>query len=87
MGWLGTSYLVTVLIMDTVLVYFSIQLLKSQNPDTCRQAMRGAYLGLLWELLRLSFDDFLTNFISANARFLNLQTIIYHSSPNLLLNT
>jgi geranylgeranylglycerol-phosphate geranylgeranyltransferase len=45
MGWLGTSYLVMILITDVVLVYFSIRLLKSQTPATGRQAMRGAYLG------------------------------------------
>jgi hypothetical protein len=45
MGWLGTSYLVMIVITDVVLVYFSFKLLKSQNPDTGHQAMRGAYLG------------------------------------------
>ena len=45
MGWLGTSYLVMILITDVVLVYFSTRLLQSQTPAAGRQAMRGAYLG------------------------------------------
>ena len=45
MGWLGTSYLVFILITDVVLVYFSIKLLNSQTPAEGRKAMRGAYLG------------------------------------------
>jgi geranylgeranylglycerol-phosphate geranylgeranyltransferase len=47
LGWLGASYLAMILITDVVLVYFSIQLLKSQTPQTGRQAMRGAYLGAI----------------------------------------
>jgi geranylgeranylglycerol-phosphate geranylgeranyltransferase len=45
MGLLGASYLVMILITDVLLVYFSIKLLRSQNPDTGHRAMRGAYLG------------------------------------------
>ena len=45
MGWLGTGYLVTILIMDGVLVVFSIRLWKSQTPEAGRKAMRGAYIG------------------------------------------
>lgn len=45
MSWLGTSYLVFILITDVVLVYFSIKLLNSQTPVEGRKAMRGAYLG------------------------------------------
>jgi geranylgeranylglycerol-phosphate geranylgeranyltransferase len=45
MGWLGISYLVTILITDVMLAYFSIRLWKSQTPETGRRAMRGAYLG------------------------------------------
>jgi geranylgeranylglycerol-phosphate geranylgeranyltransferase len=45
MRWLGTSYLVFILITDVVLVYFSIKLLNSQTPVEGRKAMRGAYLG------------------------------------------
>jgi geranylgeranylglycerol-phosphate geranylgeranyltransferase len=45
LGLLGISYLVMILITDVLLVYFSFKLLKSQNPQSGRQAMRGAYLG------------------------------------------
>jgi len=45
LGWLGTSYLIMILITDVLLVYFSIKLLKSQTPQAGRRAMRGAYLG------------------------------------------
>jgi geranylgeranylglycerol-phosphate geranylgeranyltransferase len=45
MGWLGAGYLVTILITDGVLAYFSVRLLQSQTPQAGRKAMRGAYLG------------------------------------------
>jgi geranylgeranylglycerol-phosphate geranylgeranyltransferase len=51
MGWLGISYLVMILITDVLLVVFSIRLLKSQTPQSGRQAMRGAYLGATLGLL------------------------------------
>jgi 1,4-dihydroxy-2-naphthoate octaprenyltransferase len=46
-----------------LLVYFSIKLLKSQTPETIRQAMRGAYLGQHWGLLLLSLGDLSAKFI------------------------
>ena len=45
LGLTGLGYLLMILITDFVLVFFSIRLLKSQTPETGRQAMRGAYLG------------------------------------------
>ena len=45
MGWLGTVYLIFILVTDALLVFFSIRLLMSQTPESGRQAMRGAYLG------------------------------------------
>ncbi len=45
MRWLGTGYLITILITDGMLIYFSFKLLRSQNPVSGRRAMRGAYLG------------------------------------------
>lgn len=45
LGWLGASYLACILITDGVLIYFSIQLIRSQDPASGRRAMRGAYLG------------------------------------------
>jgi len=45
MGWMGLAYLAAILIIDGVLIFFSIRLLKSQTPEDGRKAMRGAYLG------------------------------------------
>jgi geranylgeranylglycerol-phosphate geranylgeranyltransferase len=45
MGWLGSGYLVTILIMDVVLVVFSTRLWRSETPEAGRKAMRGAYIG------------------------------------------
>jgi geranylgeranylglycerol-phosphate geranylgeranyltransferase len=59
MGWLGTSYLVMILITDVVLVYFSTRLLKSQTPATGRQAMRGAYLGATLGILAFLVGRFI----------------------------
>jgi hypothetical protein len=44
-GWLGSSYLIMILITDGLLVYFSVRLIKTKIPEEGRQAMRGAYLG------------------------------------------
>jgi len=45
LGWLGTSYRISILISDGLLAFFSIRLLQSQSSETGRRAMRGAYLG------------------------------------------
>lgn len=45
MGWLNKAYLLAILPTDALLVFFSIRLVKSQNPSEGRRAMRGAYLG------------------------------------------
>jgi geranylgeranylglycerol-phosphate geranylgeranyltransferase len=47
MGWLGAGYLITILITDGVLVFFSFKLWHSKTPQSGRQAMRGAYLGAM----------------------------------------
>lgn len=44
-GFLGKSYLITILIMDAVIVFFSIRLLKSEDARTGLQSMRGIYMG------------------------------------------
>jgi geranylgeranylglycerol-phosphate geranylgeranyltransferase len=44
-GFLGKSYLGTILIMDAVIIFFSIRLLKSRDARTGLQSMRGIYMG------------------------------------------
>jgi geranylgeranylglycerol-phosphate geranylgeranyltransferase len=45
LGWLGSGYMVTILITDGMLGYFAFKLMRSQTPGAGRRAMRGAYLG------------------------------------------
>ncbi len=59
MGWLGSSYLPTIMIMDVVLVYFSIKLWTSQTPEAGRKAMRGAYLGATLGILAFLLGRFI----------------------------
>jgi hypothetical protein len=54
-----SGYLVTILITDIVLVYFSIQLLKAQTPPAGRRAMRGAYLGTTLGIVAFLIGRFL----------------------------
>lgn len=44
-GWLGASYLVMIAIMDVLIVFFTIRLLKSQTSAEGVRAMRGLYIG------------------------------------------
>lgn len=44
-GWLGVSYLAMIAIMDVLIVFFTIRLLKSQTSAEGVRAMRGLYIG------------------------------------------
>jgi geranylgeranylglycerol-phosphate geranylgeranyltransferase len=44
-GWFGWSYLVFISVTDLLLVFFSVQLLRSTTPGEGRSAMRGVYIG------------------------------------------
>jgi geranylgeranylglycerol-phosphate geranylgeranyltransferase len=44
-GLLGKSFLGTILIMDGVIIFFSIRLLRSPDPRIGRQSMQGIYMG------------------------------------------
>jgi geranylgeranylglycerol-phosphate geranylgeranyltransferase len=44
-GLMGTRYLMMILIIDAVIVFFTIRLLRSESAEAGRQAMRGIYLG------------------------------------------
>jgi geranylgeranylglycerol-phosphate geranylgeranyltransferase len=57
MGWQGLSYLVMILIMDSMIVWFTGRLLKSRTPEEGRSAMRGIYLGALVGLLAFLFGQ------------------------------
>lgn len=46
-GWLGRAYIVTIIIMNVVLIYFSRRLILAKDPKAGRRAMRGAYLGAM----------------------------------------
>jgi geranylgeranylglycerol-phosphate geranylgeranyltransferase len=50
-GWLGASYLVMILITDSMIVLFTFRLLQSRTPEEGRRAMRGIYMGALVGLL------------------------------------
>ncbi|MCD4672520.1 MAG: UbiA family prenyltransferase [Anaerolineaceae bacterium] len=60
LGWMGTVYLAAILIIDGVLIYFSIRLLKSQTPEAGRRAMRGAYLGATLGVIAFVLGQFLS---------------------------
>jgi geranylgeranylglycerol-phosphate geranylgeranyltransferase len=44
-GWMGTEYLLAILVADAALVYFTVKLLRSRNSKEGVFAMRGIYLG------------------------------------------
>ena len=45
LGWLGLVYLIIILITDAIIAFFAIRLMKSQDPSSGRNAMRGIYIG------------------------------------------
>ena len=49
--WLGTSYLVMILIMDLLIIIFAIRLVRSKTSQEGRASMRGIYLGALVGML------------------------------------
>jgi geranylgeranylglycerol-phosphate geranylgeranyltransferase len=50
-GWLGLGYLGFVLIIDSVVILFTVRLLKSRTPEQGRSAMRGIYMSALFGML------------------------------------
>jgi geranylgeranylglycerol-phosphate geranylgeranyltransferase len=56
-GWLGLTYLFIIAVMDALIIYFVMQLLKSQGPAEGRAWMRRLYIsgsiGLLAFLIGL----------------------------------
>jgi geranylgeranylglycerol-phosphate geranylgeranyltransferase len=50
-GWLGTSYLLLILLTDILIILYTRRLLMSKTSEEGRKAMRGIYLGALFGLL------------------------------------
>jgi geranylgeranylglycerol-phosphate geranylgeranyltransferase len=50
-GWMGTSYLILIVITDALIVVFTIRLMQSRTSEEGRKAMRGIYLGALFGVL------------------------------------
>ena len=59
LGWKGLSYLIPILLMDLLVVVFSIRLLKSQTPEAGRKAMRSIYLGATLGLIAFLLSQWL----------------------------
>lgn len=57
-GWLGVSYLLMILIMDTLIVIFTIRLVRSRTSRDGVRAMRGIYLGALVGMLAFIAGQF-----------------------------
>ena len=55
--WLGTSYLVMLLIMDLLIIVFTIRLTRSKTSQEGRSSMRGIYLGALVAILAFLFGQ------------------------------
>jgi geranylgeranylglycerol-phosphate geranylgeranyltransferase len=56
--WLGLSYLIMILIMDAIIIVFTVRLLRSKTPDEGRQSMRRIYLGALVGMLAFLIGQF-----------------------------
>lgn len=50
-GWLGTSYMIMISIMDSIILIFTVRLLRSKTPQQGRRCMRQIYLGALFGML------------------------------------
>ncbi len=50
-GWLGTSYLLLILLTDILIVLYTRRLLMSRTSEEGRKSMRGIYLGALFGLV------------------------------------
>ncbi len=57
-GWLGVSYLLMILIMDTLIVIFTLRLTRSRTSEEGVRAMRGIYLGALVGMLAFIAGQF-----------------------------
>ena len=56
--WLGVSYLIMILIMDAIIIVFTVRLLQSKTPDEGRKSMRRIYLGALVGMLAFLIGQF-----------------------------
>ncbi|MEN6352315.1 MAG: hypothetical protein ABFD02_02585, partial [Bacteroidales bacterium] len=44
-GWLEIKFLIIFLLIDAIVIFFSVKLIQSTDADEGHKAMRGAYLG------------------------------------------
>jgi len=44
-GLMGAIYVLTILAVDTVIIYFSLRLLRTDDVSTQRKCMKGIYIG------------------------------------------
>jgi geranylgeranylglycerol-phosphate geranylgeranyltransferase len=58
--WFGTSYLLMILLMDTIIVLSIILLFRSTTPQQGRRALRFIYLGATLSLLTFLIGQFFT---------------------------
>jgi geranylgeranylglycerol-phosphate geranylgeranyltransferase len=56
--WLGVSYLIMILIMDAIIIVFTVRLLRSKTPEEGRGSMRRIYLGALVGMLAFLIGQF-----------------------------
>lgn len=59
MGWLGLTYLVTICAANTITLFSTVKLLKSQTPAEGRKYMRFIYMGALMGMLAYILAQFL----------------------------
>ena len=59
-GWLGVGYLIMISVMDLVLIYFTIKLVKSRTSEEGRFYMRRIYLLALFGMLAFILGQFFT---------------------------
>ena len=58
LGWFGTGYFIVVSVIDLVVLYFTIRLLKSQSSEEGRSFMRGIYLTATFGMLVFILGQF-----------------------------
>jgi len=58
-GWMGIQYLLAILVADSVLVFFTIKLLRSKDSKEGVFAMRGIYLGFTAGMIVYILGQFL----------------------------
>ncbi len=58
MGWLGTAYLVTICAANTITLFSTVKLLRSQTPAEGRKYMRWIYIGATFGMVAYIVSQF-----------------------------